>query len=132
MTYRTMLKSIRNDSCDCGKPGRIVKSIDGRKEDYIILKDGTIHGRTAFIFKYMVNIREAQIYQHEPGKITIRIVKGEHYTNTDEKFLIEKLHERFNSNLDFDIQYVPELTRTRTGKLRFVISDIDKGKLSLE
>jgi phenylacetate-CoA ligase len=121
-----------NDSCDCGKPGRIVKSIDGRKEDYIILKDGTIHGRTAFIFKYMVNIREAQIYQHEPGKITIRIVKGEHYTNTDEKFLIEKLHERFNSNLDFDIQYVPELTRTRTGKLRFVISDIDKGKLSLE
>lgn len=119
-----------HDTCNCGKPGRIVRSIDGRKEDYIILKDGTIHGRTAFIFKYMQNIREAQIYQNQPGAVTIRIVKGERYTRTDEKFLREKLRERFDGNLDFDFQYVSELTRTTTGKLRFVISDLDKSKLT--
>jgi phenylacetate-CoA ligase len=78
----------------------------------------------------MTNIREAQIYQKTPGVISLRIVKGEKYTDSDHNVLVEKLHERFDDKLDISIEYVSELARTKTGKLRFVISDVGKGRLS--
>ena len=59
--------------CDCGLPGRVVRRIDGRKEDYVILSDGTLLGRMDHIFKDMVSIREAQIHQSAPGEVTVRI-----------------------------------------------------------
>jgi phenylacetate-CoA ligase len=118
-----------HDKCSCGKPGRIVKSIDGRKEDYLILKDGTIHGRTATIFKYMVNIREAQLYQRKQGEVILRIVRGEKYNDTDETLLLNKIKQRFNDNLDVIIRYVEEVERSKTGKIRFVVSEIESAKI---
>ncbi len=49
-------------------PGRRVASIDGRKEDYVVLRNGARVGRMDHIFKDMVTVREAQIVQNEPGR----------------------------------------------------------------
>jgi len=57
------LVTLSNEICPCGRPGRLVASIDGRQEDYVVLRNGARLGRMDHIFKDMVNIREAQIYQ---------------------------------------------------------------------
>ena len=121
--------TVTDAECSCGRPGRVVASIDGRCEDYVILKNGARLGRMDHIFKDMVNIREAQIYQKTPGEIIIRVVRGGRYTETDERALLREARKRVGDNTEILIEYVDRLERSGAGKLRFVISDIEHGQL---
>ncbi len=123
------LASIGGSACACGRPGRVVEQLDGRYEDYIILRNGARLGRLDHIFKDLVNIREAQIVQREPGVVTFRIVRGQNYTEIDECFLRREAFKRLGTDTEIKIEYVNSLPRTRTGKLRFVVSEIAYGRL---
>jgi len=116
-------------SCSCGRPGRIVSRIDGRKEDYVILRNGAKIGRMDHIFKDLINIREAQIYQKIPGEIILRVVKGKNFSQRDEKALLGEAKKRVGDDTRVDIDYVDAIERSKRGKLRFVLSDIPDGKL---
>jgi phenylacetate-CoA ligase len=123
------LVTLAEATCPCGRPGRIVASVDGRAEDYIVLRNGARLGRLDHIFKDLVNIREAQIYQKYPGEIIIRVVRGDGYSETDEVALLKETQKRLGSDTEICIDYVESLERSRTGKLRFVISEIPEGQL---
>lgn len=121
--------TLGDEECSCGRPGRIVASIDGRSEDYVILKDGTRLGRLDHVFKDLTNIREAQIYQEKPGQAIVKIVRAANYSESDERLLREELGKRWGQLCDVAIEYVKELPRSTSGKLRFVISDLNSGKI---
>ena len=121
--------TLSENACPCGRPGRVVSGIDGRQEDYVILKNGTCLGRMDHIFKDMINIREAQIYQKFPGKIIIRVVRCDRYADADEKMLLSEFRKRVGTDADISINYVEALERSRIGKLRFVISEVSEGRL---
>lgn len=104
--------------------GREVVSIDGRKEDYVVLSNGSKVGRLDHIFKDMVNISEAQIVQKRVGEITIKIVKGNQYTSKDEERLLYEIHQRIGESEKIYLEYVETIPRTQNGKLRFVISEV--------
>ena len=123
------LAEVTDEGCSCGWPGRLVKSLDGRKEDYLILKNGARLGRLDHIFKDLVHIREAQLYQQKPGEVDIRIVKGDGYADGDEQQLLTEFRKRVGEDTTLRIQYVHELTRSSTGKLRFVVSDIPEANI---
>lgn len=121
---------LEDTPCDCGRPGRIIRSIDGRKEDYVILRNGARVGRMAHIFKDFENVREAQLYQNTPGVLYVRVVRRASYTPKDEVMLLDKFRERFGTEADVRIEYVERLPRSATGKLRFVVSEIKEGQLT--
>jgi len=121
--------TLQNGTCPCGRPGRIVSSIDGRAEDYVILRNGAKVGRMDHIFKDMVNIREAQIVQKYPGEMTINIVPGHKYSDSDNVKLLEETIKRVGKDMTVKIEYVEKITRSKTGKLRFVVSEVADGKL---
>ena len=116
-------------SCDCGRPGRVVTQIDGRLEDYVVLKNGTRIGRMDHIFKDMVNVREAQIVQRQAGEMTIRVVRLSGYTPADERALLHETRKRVGDETDVRLEYVDRLERSPIGKLRFVVSEIPEGRL---
>ena len=81
---------LSDKHCVCGRPGRIIHSIDGRNNDYIFVTEGNIISRISPTFLYRpftvsTNIIEGQILQNNINGITIRIVKNEKYTNVDEE-----------------------------------------------
>lgn len=115
--------TITGKTCGCGRPGRVVDEIDGRSEDYIILKDGTKVGRLDHIFKDMVNIGEAQIVQKQKGKIEVRAVKLKNYSLRDEVLLLNDLRSYLN-DIEVDIVYVDRIEKTKNNKLRFVVSEM--------
>lgn len=121
---------LDNGGCDCGLPGRIVTSIDGRHEDYVVLRNHVRLGRLDHIFKDLVQIREAQIYQDTPGVIIVRVVRNPSYGPADERQLLAEFRKRVGAEAEVRIEYLDALARTTSGKLRFVISDIEEGKLS--
>ena len=116
--------TLCSKTCLCGHPGRLIESIDGRKEDYVVLKNGVCLGRMDHIFKDLTHIREAQIYQKRPGEMIIRVVRGVKYSKYDEKRLMQEVRKRVGNYADILIEYKEKLERSRTGKLRFVVSEI--------
>jgi phenylacetate-CoA ligase len=112
-------------SCSCGRPGRVVERVDGRLEDYVVLRNGARIGRMDHVFKDMVNVSEAQIRQAVPGEMVIRVVRGHEYSDADEHTLLEETAKRVGTDMRVEIEYVDTLPRTRAGKLRFVVSEVE-------
>lgn len=103
-----------------------IVSIDGRNDDYITLPNEIKLGRLDHIFKNMTNILESQIYQSNLNTIVIRVVKGENFTIKDERQLIKEAKKRIGDNVEIKITYYDKLERKESGKLKFVISEINK------
>ena len=123
------LVSPKDETCSCGRPGRLVERVDGRLEDYVILKNEARIGRLDHIFKDLVNIREAQILQRRRGELIVRIVRGDRYGEADERSLREELWKRLGNEADVRFDYVEKLERSRSGKLRFVISELPEASI---
>ncbi len=127
------LATLAESVCGCGRPGRLVESVDGRMEDFLILPSGARIGRLDHIFKDMVRIREAQICQREPGKAVFRIVKGNGYDAAgEEERMMAEARKRLGNEIRVDIEYVETIPRTRSGKLRLVVSEISDGRIAHE
>jgi phenylacetate-CoA ligase len=101
-----------------------VVGIDGRLEDYVVLKNGARIGRMDHVFKDLVRIREAQIYQRTPGVLIVRVVRGNDYGEADEGRIREEFRRRVGDQAEIVIEYRERLERSRTGKLRLVVSEI--------
>ncbi len=118
------LVSLEPGDCSCGRAGRLVRAVDGRREDYVVLTNGARLGRMDHVFKDMVNVREAQIYQARVGEITLRVVRGPNFGVDDEAQLLHETRQRVGGETRVQIDYVSGLERSPNGKLRFVVSDL--------
>jgi phenylacetate-CoA ligase len=125
------LARLDSVSCPCGRLGRIVASVDGRKEDYLILPNGVRVGRLDHIFKNLIHVREAQIYQKEMRSVIFRVVKGSGYDeHKEEQRLFVEARKRLGNEIRITIEYRDQLPRSKSGKLRFVVSDIFDARIS--
>jgi phenylacetate-CoA ligase len=118
-------------TCGCGRPGRVITSIDGRAEDYVVLKDGSLVGRLDHVFKDLVNIREAQIHQREAGAVVVRVVRRPTYSDEDHGRLQRELRSRLGADTTIEIEHVDAIPRSASGKLRLVVSELGRGRLDL-
>ncbi len=108
--------------CPCGRAGRIVEEIEGRRYDSIVQKDGSKIMILGHIFRNMVNIREVQVRQDKSGFVTFHIVRSKNYTQKDEELLRYEIEMRFK--IDYSIEYVEKIEKTERGKLRLVVSEL--------
>jgi phenylacetate-CoA ligase len=115
---------LADEGCPCGRPGRIVARIDGRREDYVMLPDGGIVGRLDHIFKDQTRVREAQVYQPHRRRVVLRVVQGSGFDAAAERSLLRAARAHLGSALQIDVEYRPSIPRTGAGKLRFVVSDL--------
>lgn len=101
-------------------------SIEGRQNEFISLPNNArINSATlSLIFKSIPNIDESQIYQSSLSYIEFRIVKGKDYALDDEKLLIKNIRERIDESIEIKIKYLDKIERTKSGKLRLVISEL--------
>lgn len=105
-------------------PQTIVKSIEGRKEDFLICKDGGRVQRLDFIFKDVNHVKYGQLVQENNGFLNVNIVPDQGFTKLDEKTVENNVLERIGKgNVDFKINLVREadLVYTKRGKFKFLI-----------
>ena len=115
--------------CDCGRPGRIIDQIDGRREDYVVLPSGAMVGRLDHIFKDQVRVREGQIYQPDLSHVVLRIACSNTFTPQDEQTLVRVARIWLGDGLRIEVEHFDALPRTASGKLRFVVSDVIAARL---
>jgi phenylacetate-CoA ligase len=112
--------------CTCGRKSRVVKEIFGRDDDYLILSNGTRIGRLSPLFKSSIAIKEAQIYQNKIGSAQFRVVKDKNYTDKDEMILRDQITEKLGEDFNYEIAYVSSIAKTKSGKHKLVINEIDE------
>ena len=119
------LASLSEKSCPCGGWGRVVKSLDGRQNDFAICSDGTRVTGFNWVFSVTRNIESAQIYQEIPGRMIVRIVRSPGFGVEDEKMLLKALRNRISEEkMELEIEYVKKIELTPSGKHRMVVSKI--------
>lgn len=121
---KDIVMTLTNNQCPCGRTLPIVKSIDGRIEDFIITKDLRFIGRLDAALKYSRGIKFTQIVQDKIGHILVKIVKDAEFTSRDHEKLNLELKKRLGNNIDIDYEFTNDIPRNKAGKLRFVISKI--------
>ena len=118
--------TFSNTPCTCGLHSRVIFDIEGRSEDYVITPEGTRVMRFDYLFKDTHSIKECQVVQRKLGEVTLRIVKRDNYTMAVEASIIERAHSIISPTIQVNFEYVNEIQRTKAGKFRAVVSELNK------
>ena len=101
-------------------------SIDGRSSNVLRGPDGfeINEARLSIVLHDFNNIVEAQFVQHTLTDISLLIVRNSSYNDDDEKQLRANLVACFDKRMNIHIKYVKEVEKTKSGKLRLVVSEM--------
>lgn len=129
------------DRCSCGINSQLIRRIEGRSTDLIVLPDGkmmtpfTITGIPAEIMKdfKIYKIKQFQIIQHKTDEIEILVVIDDKLRNVGlpTERLLEELKRRFSEKVGNDVKIivneVGEIKKDeKTGNIKVVISKVKK------
>lgn len=108
-----------------------VVSIDGRSSNVIKGPEGfeINEARLSIVLHDFNNIVEAQFVQHALTDIDLLIVRNSSYSEYDEKQLRTNISECFDKRMNINIKYVEEVEKTKSGKLKLVVSEITPPRL---
>lgn len=107
-----------------GYNGRVIEYIDGRLESIICLPSGRKIGRIAGVFKNYPGIREAQILQRKDFNIELYLVVSSGFDKAIQERVLKSLSCLFDNEITISLSLVNEIKKTKSGKIRFVISEI--------
>jgi len=113
---------LSDKKCDCGVTSQNIIEILGREDDYIMTPKGVCPGILfAAPFQRLRNIKETQIIQRTKTKIDVLVVKNDAF-NFEDKKLLEKTIYGIITKEVCNINYVRNLEKDKSGKLRFIIN----------
>lgn len=113
--------------CPCGRESRVIFSVEGRADDFVVTPDGRRVMRFDYLFKNTPEAYEAQVVQYQLGSIVIRAVLA---APDLEKSFEEKVIHNFNdyiaAAMDVKFEYVDSIEKSSTGKFKAVLNLIDE------
>ena len=75
-------------------------------------------------FEFTTKVKEVQFYQKDLYNIYVRLVRRDGYDQEEEQKVIKSVRERLPDDVNVHIEYVESVERTKTGKIRYILSDI--------
>ena len=103
--------------------GREILSLDGRNEDFILLRDGIIK-RLHRVFLDQPRVVEAQVIQKSLDLVEFHVARSPEFSEEDALRLGETIHNYLNDRIAWKIVYVEQVRRNKNGKVKFVISEL--------
>lgn len=129
--YRTgdYAKRGKSSCSKCNRQFDLIKSIEGRKQDYVVTADGGYVTLTALIFAQHFHAfgttKNMQLYQDKPGEIIVKIVPTNEYMEQDSQEIKTKMESAVGGRLKVQVELVDEIPRTQRGKYRFLEQKLD-------
>ena len=125
--YRTGDIAINsNEKCVCGRNYKLIKKIEGRRQDYFIDKTGS---KVTFIYcdAALWNLKEKiylyQYVQNELGKVVLYIKCKTEFTGEDKKCVIREF-KRYYPKFDIELYFTKHIEKTKIGKFRYLVQNI--------
>jgi phenylacetate-CoA ligase len=105
--------------CACGNRQPILAHLEGRMDDYLVLRDGRRVGRLA-AFKRCPTIHSAQLLQDSPDHAFLLIRPGAGYETRHALAVCDDIRQRVGP-FSVDVIEVPEIPKTSRGKTALVV-----------
>lgn len=115
------------ERCACGRHSAVLEGIEGRMDDFVVTPEGGRIMRFDYLFKDTPSVREAQVVQHRPESITLRLVRRPDFDTRTEAFLRGEVARWISPTLGVEFEYVDAIPRQPNGKFRAVLSHLGRG-----
>lgn len=103
----------------------VIANIDGRIEDKVVGPDGRVMVRFHGVFINHQGLVASQVIQEEIDTITLRLVTDNQYdSRRSEEVMKQRIASQLGSEMRVKFEYVNELPRTKSGKIKAVISKL--------
>jgi phenylacetate-CoA ligase len=116
-----------NRKCSCGRGLPLLERIEGRAFDVIRGPNGNQVAGTfwTLALRSIKGVKNFQIIQNSINEIELKIITNNEY-NSDDKAKIEKIiKDKCGDEIKIKINHVNKIPLTKSGKRRFVISNLD-------
>ncbi|WP_319525793.1 hypothetical protein [uncultured Desulfosarcina sp.] len=129
--YNTKDKGIiSSEKCECGRTSKILSSLEGRRDDLISCPNGRLVDPYLFEYinqqmpKKIGTIWQFRIVQNALNRLDINIVATGDIDKI-KKYLLNESKKVLSSDLIISIEFVPEIEKEISGKLRCFISNLN-------
>lgn len=123
------------ERCSCGRGLPLIKSIEGRTLDFILLPNGSkVRGlRLIDLFyenisgdyiKELATIKQFQVIQDSLDELVVLIVQDASPTIAETQYIKSELIKAFNYPMNINIEFVNTIPQTKAGKKKYIISNI--------
>ena len=121
--------SLSSETCSCKRAMPVIKEILGRVEDVVIGNDGREMVRFHAVFNGLETVAQAQVIQHEIGKILIKVCPTLKHVSINEKDIIKSRIESQLGDIELIIKEVADIPLTANGKFKAVISTVKRNSI---
>lgn len=118
------VKLSENQNILSGSEMLKIDEIEGRTEDVIVGRDGQKMVRFHGIFVGIQAIIMAQVIQNSLQHILIKLVVDSDFTKNNEQLIVQRIQSQLGE-VNVDFLYVQEIEKTKAGKYKAVISNVD-------
>lgn len=119
---------LSNEACLCGRGLPLLKEIQGRSTDFIHAMDGSLMHGLALIY----HVREHQgvvnfkIVQESLKKTTLYLQTNDEFDSAAVSQMVANFKKRLGEAVTVDVQVVDKMEREKSGKFRYVVSNMGK------
>lgn len=138
-TVTPLINYINNDvvtasssSCKCGRTLKILEEIKGRTNDYVLKMNGD--KISPYIFYYAVKelddvgfencVKKYKVKQNG-SKFLFSLIKGPGFCDDVTVYLSNRIKKVVGEDVEVIFQFVDEIEREKSGKLRFFVQETD-------
>lgn len=113
--------------CVCGRGLPLMERVTGRQADFLKRPDGSLVAGVSLVERTLTGIpgiEQMQLIQDEICRVCVKVVKDSRFNQVAENKLRYELQAALGGEVAIEIQCVPTLDQTRSGKYRFAICNV--------
>lgn len=118
------MASLSQQSCGCGLHSPVLKSVEGRVSDLIVLPDGRKVAPTLLAYSMPVYVRKFKGIQDKQFNLKIRLVVDQESCPPDDSLLLKELKTEFGESISITVERVEDIPVEKTGKQSYFQSVI--------
>lgn len=124
--YQIMDYAEVGSPCPCGRGLAVLKRILGRERNMAVTPEGKRFWPSfpAEDWMHIAPIRQIQLLQRSPGKITVRLVVERMLSGIEQRTLTEVLQASLNYPFDISLEYCNDIRNPVNGKYEDFVSDL--------
>jgi phenylacetate-CoA ligase len=120
--------SLAAAGCRCGRGLSCLRAVDGRQTDFLLTSTGRVlHALSIiYILRELPRIRQFRVLQEAVDHVVVSIVPEPAFSSADESALVARVHGLLGHDVRVDIERLPAIRTTASGKFRYVESKVSK------